>query len=211
MPSSSLIMALTPEQVKELKSQLHSQIQNLPEDRKAEAQKQIDSLSPQALEAMIKQQSGGSKQSNKGIFRMIVDKEIPSRTIDENPFALAVLDIKPLSKGHSIIIPKKVISDSKLLPNQAFSLAKKVAKSLSSKLKAKSSEIQTELKFGEIIINVIPIYDKPLNINSPRLDFSDKELDETYQILKVIKKPKVVRIKKTTNQQQTIQIKRRIP
>jgi hypothetical protein len=205
-------MSLTPEQVIELKSQLEEQIKDLPEDRKEEAQKQIDDLTPEALELMIKQQQSRSgKQSNKGIFRMIVDKEVPSRIIDENAFALAVLDIKPISKGHIIVISKKAILDSKFIPSQVFTLAKKMAKSLSIKLKAKSCEIQTESKFGEIILNVIPIYDKPLNLNSPRLDLSDKELDEIYQVLRIIKKPKVIRIKKPSNNQPLLQLKRRIP
>lgn len=199
---------LTPEQVKELKAQLSSQIQNLPEDRKAEAQRQIDSLSPQALESMIKQQG---KQSRKDVFRAIIDKEIPARVIGENSSALAVLDIKPVSRGHAIIILKKPITDAKLIPSQAFTLAKKIAKALSLKLKAKSSEIQTEIKFGEIIMNIIPIYDKPLSINSPRLDLSDKDLDSIYQTLKVVKKPKVIRIKRPANSQPIIQMKRRIP
>ena len=40
------------------------------------------------------------------IFCKIADKEIPSKILFENDFTLAFLDISPISKGHTIIIPK---------------------------------------------------------------------------------------------------------
>ena len=49
-------MSLTQEQIKELKSQLKGQISHLPADKKAEAEKQIESLSQEALEEMLSQQ-----------------------------------------------------------------------------------------------------------------------------------------------------------
>jgi len=182
-------MALTQGQIEDVKSQLRQQIKHLPEEKRKEAEKQIDSLSEQAIEELIKQQHSG-ESSNKGIFRRIIDKEIPSKIIDENSLCIAVLDIKPISKGHVIIIPKKAVSNAKELPPKAFSLARKIAKRISSKLKAKGMEIQTEFKFGEAIINLIPIYEKGLSINSPREDASEKELEEIHKILKIIKKPR---------------------
>ena len=204
-------MSLTPQQVTELKLQLQEQIKHLPEDQKAQAQEQIDSMSSEALEALIKQQQGKSKQAQKGVFRAIVDKEIPSKIIDENKDAIAVLDIRPISKGHTIIIPKKVVSDAKILPNPCFNLAKKVAKRISSKLKSKGSEIQTQFSFGEIIINVIPIYEERLSINSPRKEASDKELEQIEKILKIVKKTKIIRIKKQSPESNLIKLNRKIP
>ena len=66
-------MALTPEQIIDLKEQLKSQVENLSPEKRSEALKQIDSLSPQALELMLKQQSNNSKsvKEDKTIFRMI--------------------------------------------------------------------------------------------------------------------------------------------
>lgn len=202
-------MSLTQEEIKELKDQLKEQVKNLPEDKKAQALKQIESLSPEALESMVKQQNSQSKP----IFRSIVDKEIPSKIIDENKQAIAALDIKPISKGHTIIIPKNAVKDAKLIPTQCFTLAKKVAKRISSKLKSKGFEIQTQFSFGEVIINVIPIYDKSLNINSPRENSEEKELELLYQQLRVIKKARLPKIKKTSNlqSQETIKLNRKIP
>ena len=202
-------MALTQEQIEELKDQLRAQVDKLPEEQKEQALKQIEEMSDEAIEAMLKQQQ--SSQSSKTIFRSIVSGEIPSRVIDQNKEAIAVLDIKPISKGHIIIIPKDPVTEAKSLPSQAFSLAKKLSKHISKKLNAKSSEIQTHFSFGEIIVNVIPIYDKALSINSPRQETKDEELDETYKILRIVKKPKIIKLNKPQKEAKIIKLKRRIP
>lgn len=204
---------LTPEEVKELKSQLVEQVKHLEGDKRKQALEQIESLSPQALELMIKEQQSKEKKSNKGIFRLIADKEIPSKIIEENSVCIAVLDIKPISKGHTLIIPKKAISDAKLIPSQCFTLAKKIASRVSKKLKAKGSEIQTEFKFGEIIINLIPVYEKPVSLQSTRTSPSEKELEEVHSLLRIIKKSPIKRAEKPKIQSSSniIHLPRRIP
>ncbi len=42
----------------------------------------------------------------KGIFEKIVDGEIPSHKVYEDEFVFAFLDIRPLSRGHCLLIPK---------------------------------------------------------------------------------------------------------
>lgn len=206
-------MALTHEQIQELKKQLSQQIQHLPPGQKEQAQEQIDSMSGEALESMLNQQrtqvqqkSGGKE---KGVFRMIVDGEIKARKIDENKEAIAVLDIRPFSKGHTIVIPKKPVDDARKLPPLVFSLAKIIAKRMASKLKASGTEIQTESKFGEAIVNVIPNYGKQI---TERYEASEQELDAAVQALKVVVKPKVEKIKKEKKKEENVlKLKRRIP
>ncbi len=41
------------------------------------------------------------------IFCKIINKEIPAHVVYENDEYLAFLDIRPLSPGHTLIIPKK--------------------------------------------------------------------------------------------------------
>jgi len=202
-------MALTQEQVQELKKQLSEQIQHLPPNQKDEAQKQIDNMSSEALESMLNQQK---KEPQESIFRAIISGKIPSKKIDENKESIAVLDIKPISKGHTIIIPKNPCKSSKDLKTPSFSLAKKISKKIISKLKAQGTEIQTEFKFGETIINIIPIYDKPLTISSERYDASEKELNEVFLKLRTIKKPKTIKIKKAKpTSKEIIKLNRKIP
>jgi diadenosine tetraphosphate (Ap4A) HIT family hydrolase len=205
-------MPLTPEQVQELKDQLKEQIQHLPEEQKAQAEKQIEEMSPEALESMLKQQQARQSQPQKGVFRMIVDGDIPSKRIDENKDALAVVSVRAISKGHSLVIPKKPAGDANSIPGKALTLAKKVAKKMSAKLKASSTEIQTQALFGETVINVIPVYDKPLNVNSPSYEAKEEELEEVYNLLKVVKKKKIPKIKiKKEIQREVLKLKRRIP
>ena len=200
-------MTLTPEQIKELKSQLSEQIKNLPENQKAEAQKQIDSMSSEALETMIKQQ-----QSQQQIFRSIIEGKIPSKKIEENSSGLAVLEIKPNSRGHTIIIPKKQVKTPEKIPKSIFKLAEKISKRIIKKLKARDVQVQSQFLFGETIINLIPIYDNPLTIDSPRENATEKDLEEIYKKIHLVKKAKVIKItKKKPKKSEVIKLSRKIP
>ncbi len=52
------------------------------------------------------------------IFCKIINKEIPSKTIWENEYFQAILDINPVCDGHTLIIPKKHFEDIFALDNQ---------------------------------------------------------------------------------------------
>jgi|SRR3989344_2217491 len=173
-------MTLTKEQIEELKKQLHSQIKKMPENEKKEAEAQIENLSDEAIESMLEQQ----KSSQKPIFREIISGNIPSKKIDENPSAVAVLEIKPISKGHVIIIPKEKMLNIDKIPTEISLLIDKVSKNIVEKLKAKNMKVAPESKFGEVIVNLIPIYDKELSLESERSSPSEEELDSLEKELK---------------------------
>lgn len=210
-------MALTPEQVKELKDQLREQVKSLPDQQKQAALQQIEAMTSETLESMIKQQQsrqGGEDEGpQKGVFRMIIDKEIPSKVVAENEDCLAVLDIKPISPGHTVIIPKKEAKDQKSIPSSAQKLAKAITKNFKKKLKAKDSLIAPETKFNEWILNVIPIYDKPVSLSSPRKDAPKEELEKTADLIKVVEKlkKKVQKIKIKKQKLEVVKMQRRIP
>ena len=44
------------------------------------------------------------------IFSKIISGEIPSHKVYEDEFVLAFLDINPLSKGHTLVIPKEAVA-----------------------------------------------------------------------------------------------------
>jgi histidine triad (HIT) family protein len=208
-------MALTQQQIIELKNQLLSQVQHLPPEQKAEAEQQIQDLSPEALEMMLSQEREKNKGPKKTIFRSIVDNDVPSIVVEENKIAKAVMDITPISKGHVLIIPIKPVSDAKQLPVGAFSLAKKIALRISKKLNSKSNLIQTENKFNESVIHVIPSYtEKVLDLTSERNKSKNEDLESISSLIRApTKKPKVEKIKVSKPVQPTnaVQIKRRIP
>lgn len=206
-------MTLTKEQIEEVKKQIFEQTKNLSAERRQQISEQIDAMSPEQLEEFVKQQMlPGKEMPKKGIFRMIIDGDIESKKIEENKEAVAVLSIKAISKGHALIIPKRAVSQIKNLPSSILTLAKKVSNKIVTKLKAASTEIQTEFLFGEIIVNVIPVYDKPVSLNSPRHDVDEKEMNEIYNKLRIVKKLQVVRIKtKPSQKDEVLKLKRRIP
>lgn len=196
-------MPLTQEQVAELKQQLHKQIEHLSPAQKIQAAAQIDSMSAEALEAMLNQQVAGPKKTGekqKTIFRSIVDGDIETVKVEENNYAIAVMDISPIAKGHVLIIPKKAVSDAKHLPVPAFTLAKNIGKRVSIEFKAKSTAIQTENKFGECVIHVIPSYDdKVLDLSSQRTQASKEDLELIARNIRPIqKKKRLPLIKKET-------------
>ena len=223
-------MPLTPEQVKQLKEQLKSQIaaQKLPKEKEKAALKQVDNLSAGAVELMLqqspssatkKQDSNQGSPPGKSIFRMIVSGEINSIKIAENETALAVLDINPISRGHTLIIPKKPIKQENKILKSTLELAESIEKKFKENLKAKSVKSEKVQQFGEYIIHLIPVYDKPLDINSERTQATPKELQEVKseldkEIIKVKKtKPRVIKIKKkeTPKESEVVKLHRRIP
>jgi hypothetical protein len=208
-------MALTEEQVKELKEQLKSQVSHLPEQQKQAALQQIDSMSSAAIETMLKQQQGQTPSGEKPIFRMIVDGEIESVKLGENESALAVLSTKSISKGHAILIPKTPVKIPKEIPQQAFELAKELSEKIMSSLKAKEVKAETETLFGESIINLIPIYDKPLTAKSPKTDVSIEELKKVksdIEIIRLEKKVEKIKIdKKKHPKKKILKLNRKVP
>ena len=195
------------------RKQLSEQVERMPDGPQKEAARdQLAGMSDETISAMVEQQRGpeGAAKEQRSVFRMIVDGSIPSKKIDENKDAIAVVSIRPVSKGHVIVIPKTLARDSKEVPTGALMLAKKVAVKMVSKLKAKATEIQTSRAFDEVIVNVIPVYDKRVDVNSQSYEASEEELNEVYDLLRVVRKPKktVIRIKK---EEEVIQLKRRIP
>lgn len=209
---------LSPEDLALARQQLNEQVERMPDGaQKESARKQVAEMSDETISAMVEQQrtgqAGGAAKEQRSVFRMIVDGTIPSKKVDENKEALAVVSIRPVSKGHVIIIPKKLARDSKELPSGSLSLAKKIAAKMISKLKAKATEIQTSRAFDEVIVNVIPVYDKKVDVNSPAYEAEEEELNEIYTLLRVVKKPKREVIRKAVKKSEEVEVirlKRRI-
>ena len=96
------------------------------------------------------------------IFTKIVNGEIPSFKIAETDDFLAFLDVMPLRRGHTLVIPKKQVDyiydlEDNLL-SSLFLFSKEVAKKIESKIKCKRigvSVIGFEIPHAHI--HLIPI------------------------------------------------------
>lgn len=65
------------------------------------------------------------------IFTKIINGEIPSYKVAENEHCYAFLDISPLKKGHTLVVPKKEVDNIFDLDDESFvqlhAFSKKVA------------------------------------------------------------------------------------
>lgn len=205
-------MTLTQEEIVDLKDQLRQQVQHLPQQQKEAALHQIETMSPEALEQLVEEQRQKNPRASKSIYRMLVDGEVPSVKIDENDWAVALLEINPASRGQAIVIPKTLVKDSEELPQAVMKFARILAKRMTKKLVAKNTDILVEHKFGESVISLIPIYTTPITATSPRARATQEELESIATQLKQKKKVQRVRIKKkATKSNQILKLQRRIP
>jgi len=69
------------------------------------------------------------------LFCKIVNNEIPAYKIYEDDLVLAFLDIHPMSKGHTLIIPKKHAKDIFDLDEETLKRISSTAKKIAQKMK----------------------------------------------------------------------------
>ena len=125
------------------------------------------------------------------IFCKIVKKEIPSYVIMETENSMAFLDVFPVSRGHTLIIPKnhheKVQdmeeSDSADLFNTVRNVISKVDKITGSTLLAVHNGKESGQEIPHVHVHLIPreLSDQAGPVHSMFKDkpkFSDQELDD---------------------------------
>jgi hypothetical protein len=214
------------EQIEEFKKQVIQQIEStFPEDKKNSAIESINLMNENEFLEFLRKNKLIDSEANKELdnefqessqnespFRLIIEGKIPSYIIDENKECIAVLEIKPISKAHAIIIPKKALSESDKIPQSIFSLAKRISKRIKTELKPKEVLISSSHSLGEIIINILPVYSNE-SLNSPRKQISKEELESLKEMLekkqkaKTVKKPRIKKIEESTK----LWLPRRIP
>lgn len=117
------------------------------------------------------------------IFTRIINGEIPCYKIAEDDKHFAFLDISPLAKGHTLVVPKQEIDyifDIEDEALAAFNLfAKKVAKAIDKTILCKRVGIAViGLEVPHAHIHLIPLHQDAINFASPKLHLSKEELQE---------------------------------
>ena len=144
----------------EIKQHILKQLESSNVDNKKDIAEAIEKMSPKELEEFVK--NNGllkEKQTNECVFCSIVQKKTPAYVLEENKTSLAILEINPLSLGHSLVLSKK----HNKLASSALTLGNKLAKRLKTKFKPGEVKIETSNILGHEIVQVIPIYkDKKL-------------------------------------------------
>ena len=118
------------------------------------------------------------------IFTKIVNGELPSYKIAETEDYYAFLDIFPLKKGHTLVIPKKevdyIFDLDDALYKGLFAFAKKVGKAIEKVIPCKRIGITViGLEVPHAHIHLIPLdglYD--IDFKLPKLRLSEAEFEE---------------------------------
>ena len=181
------------EQEQQIKKQLLEQIDStFPEDKKAEAKTQIESMTGEPFEEFLKQNNlikNDGSQGQQCVFCSIVYGDIPSTKIGENEKAIAVLELNPISKAHAIVIPKEHITKEEDLPSEARVLAKEIAEKIKEKFNAKDITFFNTNMFGHEIINILPVYTDETK-DSPKKQSTPEELKQiSNELSKVDESP----------------------
>ena len=118
------------------------------------------------------------------IFTKIIKGEIPCHKIAENENCFAFLDINPLAKGHTLVVPKREVDyifdvdDDVLKDLSVFS--KQVAKAIQKAVPCIRIGVAViGLEVPHAHIHLIPInHVGDINFSRPKLKLSNEELAE---------------------------------
>ena len=115
------------------------------------------------------------------IFTRIINGEIPCYKVAEDQHYFAFLDISPLAKGHTLVVPKEEIdylfdlSDERMAGISVF--AKKVARAIGKTMPCKRVGVAVlGLEVPHAHIHLIPINDLgDINFARPKLKLTSEE------------------------------------
>ena len=118
------------------------------------------------------------------VFSKIVRNEIPSFKIHENDNFLAFLDINPLKRGHTLVIPKKEVDYIFDIETQEYlqlwEFTQVISKAMKKAISCKRiSIVVIGLDVPHAHIHLIPIDNvSEINFNSPKIPLSNEEMNK---------------------------------
>ncbi len=123
------------------------------------------------------------------IFTKIVNGEIPAYKVAEDENYLAFLDISPVAKGHTLVIPKKEVDYLFDLDDELYSglqlFTKKVANGLKKAIPCvKVGVLVLGLEVPHAHIHLVPMQNESDLLNfSEKMKFSPKEFQEITALI----------------------------
>ncbi|MDR1562350.1 MAG: HIT family protein [Dysgonamonadaceae bacterium] len=118
------------------------------------------------------------------VFSKIIAGEIPCYKIAENKEFFAFLDINPLVKGHTLVIPKQetdyIFNIDDLSLGRMMIFAKNVAKAVENAVPCKKIGVAViGLEVPHAHIHLIPLQtEADIIFSKPKLKFPDEEMKE---------------------------------
>lgn len=174
-------MPITKEEAEKIKEHLLTQLENFPEDKRSQIEEQINSMTDEQIEAFVKQ-NNLTHLGGQCIFCSIVAKKTPSYQIAEDKNYIAILELNPLSKGHSLILPKEHLEK---VPDSADKIAQEVSRKLKDKFSPKEIKIKELKIMNHALLEIIPIYGD----ETGKRQASEEELKSLQE--EILKTPKL--------------------
>lgn len=118
------------------------------------------------------------------LFTKIINGEIPCYKIAENDLFIAFLDILPVAKGHTLVVPKKEIDYIFDLPETELKelnlFAKEIARKIQAVIPCKKVGVSViGLEVPHAHMHLIPINNiSDMNFEKERLKFTQEEYIE---------------------------------
>ena len=124
------------------------------------------------------------------IFTKIINREIPGYIIDETDEFIAFLDVFPLAKGHTLVIPKKQVDYIFDLDSDTYTrlwvFAQHVAKRIEKAIPCKRIGIAViGLEVPHAHIHLLPLQSVgDINFSKPKLQLAKAEFQEVLDLVK---------------------------
>ena len=123
------------------------------------------------------------------IFTRIIKGEIPSYKVAEDDDFFAFLDIAPMAKGHTLVVPKKEVDKAFDLPAGLLSkwmvFAQPIAKAIEKSFPCDRCGVSIiGLEVPHAHMHLVPISGSDdLNFTRPKLKLSKEEMQEVHRKL----------------------------
>ena len=123
------------------------------------------------------------------IFTRIINGEIPCYKVAENEYCFAFLDINPLSKGHTLVVPKKEVDylfdlDADTY-QQLMAFSQEVAKAIDQAIPCLRVGVAViGLEVPHAHIHLIPLHSGTINFSDPKLKLEKEELSAIAEAIR---------------------------
>jgi len=125
------------------------------------------------------------------LFTRIINRDLPAYIVAETERYIAFLDIQPLAKGHTLIVPKREVDELFDLDDETLAglmlFAKQVSKGIQKVipcLRVGMAVVGLEVPHAHLhLVPLNGLYD--IDFQKPKLQFSPAELGEIAEQLRV--------------------------
>ena len=120
------------------------------------------------------------------IFTKIINREIPAYIIAENDDFIAFLDVFPLVKGHTLVIPKKQVDNIFDLDDETYvglwAFAKEISAKVNAAITCKRVGVAViGLEVPHAHIHLVPLNSvEDINFSLPKIKLEESEFIEIH-------------------------------